>query len=204
MRIRPIMFMLFILPGYLFGQEVKNIETSKIADTILVKSYELTGMFNCMQYEKYYELKLDKNGLEQVEISTLKPAVKIYYSGRAYVKEDCVDTVKYQDKPANGLFKIYDLNSKRYSGGMASADYYFGLNHIDYVVANFINGKKEGIWYYYPAEPLRIWEGITLTQIYRPIKCEIYKNGKPDGLWWQLFNGNKMVFFEYKNGKFLN
>ncbi len=204
MKVKYLILILFFFPTYLFAQEVKDIESPKIADTILVRSDELKGMFNCMQYEKYYELKLDKNGFEQVEITVGKPAVKIYYSGRAYVKEDCIDTVKYQGEPANGLFKIYDLNSKRYSGGMASADYYFGLNHIDYVVAYFVNGKKEGIWYYYPAEPRRIWEGNTLTQIYRPIKCEIYKNGKPEGLWWQLYNGNQMAFFQYKNGKFIN
>jgi len=147
---------------------------------------------DCMRYENPYV-----NNDSIIAIGFIGKEAYKYRSkflAKIYVKENCEYQITYQGEVLNGTYRINGINFPIEGKSI------IGTFRPEYVVANFENGKREGGWEYYGSDFESIpWSKEKLT----PIKIEIYKDGLPDGEWWQK-SANKTEYFIYKRGKLVN
>lgn len=161
-------------------------QDSELDNYIEIKQSDLIGFGDCI---KYNPLIVDEHSGEIIgEIGLLR---KSDYLGKVYVNPNCVEIIRLKKDSSilDGVYKITQLSTNSDE---------VNLNKIDFIIAEFKKGKREGIWEYYLSE----WQYKDIqtnkTSNY-PIKREIYKEGLPSGIWEENrdnFNGK----YFYENG----
>ncbi len=163
-----------------------------------IKKYDLTGFGDCIKYNKEVNgvvitMKFHNENGKLV----ISPAKDFY--GKVYLKDSCEEIVrnKHTQELLNGYYMITKLPNLGYD--------LINISGIDFVIAEFINGKRTGNWYYYPPNSnINMGKQLFKNEHYvsPPVKIERYKNGKPDGK-WILYDKGKTYYFIYQEGKLI-
>lgn len=159
----------------------QNLDVSKYRE---IKRTDLIGFGENLGYNPIVK---DSLGNLMGEF-TLPQNVRDMYLGKAYVDPKHIDIVrlKKDSSSLNGKYKIVQLPLLKRDE--------VNLSKIESVFAEFNNGKRAGIWFYYLPDIAYIDKTVR-----KPVKIEIYKDGLPDGVW--SVNGPEIeAKYLYNNG----
>lgn len=170
-------------------------------------NYSEISWGDCMRYEKPYNENDSTIVLNGLGMNKETYKYRSIFLAKMYVKENCEYQVAYQEKVLDGIYRINGINPS------IEGQKIIGHYRPEYFIAKFAKGVRIGQWYYFPiegfdgAENPNIMKALTGNENYQsfiqPIKVETYKNGFPDGEWWQK-SENKVEYFMYKNGVLIN
>ena len=146
---------------------------------------------DCMRYGEPYNNNDSLIIIDGLGINKESRKYKSKYYKKIYVKNNCEYNITFQEKAINGTYRINDINP--YVDEKNIIGYYYP----DYFIANFVNGKRDGQWEYFSSLSYRPYSPNL------PIKIEIYKEGLPNGEWWQK-SKDRIEYFTYKNGILIN
>lgn len=151
---------------------------------------------NCMRYNAPFSDEVIIN-------TTLGNNKSFYFDGPIYLKPNCSDIIvlKKNHQPVDGTYTIININEAWNTDSPYS------------IIAKFKNGKREGEWKYFRNEDFYstknsdVIKSLSGNKNYKltilPIKIEVYKDGLPDGEWWQKI-GEVKKYYLYKNGILIN
>lgn len=162
---------------------------------------------DCMRYGKPYNDNDSLIVIDGLGISKESYKYKSNFYKKIYVKTNCKYSITYKGTVLNGTYKINNINPS------IEGKKIIGSFRPEYFIATFEKGKREGHWYYFPMEDYdgknntEVVKALTGNKNYKPfiqpIKIEIYKNGLPNGEWWQK-SEKEIEYFIYKDGDLIN
>ena len=182
-----------------------NIKTEK-ADQYPQLNYLEISWGNCMRYEEPYIDNDSTIVLYGLGMSSETYKYRSKFLTNMYVKKNCDYQIIHQGKVLNGTYRINGINFPIEGKNI------IGIYRPEYFIATFKNGKRDEKWEYYGSDfnstkNTEIIKSLSGNKNYKPnvspIKVEAYKNGLPDGEWWQK-SKDRVEYFTYKSGKLVN